>query len=274
MIGDPVEHSISPDMQNAAFEKLGLDYIYVAFRVAQNSIAPAMDGIRSLGLRGANVTIPHKSSVVEYLDELDKSARKIGAVNTIKRDGQHLRGFNTDGIGAIRALKSVVKKIEDKNILLLGAGGAARAIAHSLAEIKVNLTISNRTISKAKELVSDVKKKTGVKIEQIPLKEEILKKYIKKSDILINSTSVGMHPNEDETLVRAEMMHPDLTVMDIVYNPLKTLLLREAKKAGGKTINGLEMLVQQGAASFQIWTGKKAPVKTMKRAAKNAMEEK
>lgn len=272
LIGDPIEHSVSPSMHNAAFKELGLDYVYVAFKVAQNSLPKAIEGMKSLGLEGGNVTIPHKSAVTEHLDEIDDSARKIGAVNTIKREGQRLKGFNTDGTGALKALKGEIGEIEDKNVLLLGAGGAGRAIAFTLAETGADLTISNRTASKAKKLVSEIEEKTGRKAEQIPQEEENLAETIQKSDILINSTSVGMHPNEDETLVEAEMMHSDLTVMDIVYNPIRTRLLREAEKVGAKTIKGLEMLVRQGALSFEIWTDEEPPVETMKDAARKSME--
>lgn len=272
IIGDPIEHSVSPAMQNAALKELGLDYVYVPFKAPRNSLSKALHGIKSLGLEGANVTIPHKSSVIEYLDELEPTANKIGAVNTIKREEEQLKGFNTDGLGALRALKEKVDGIEDKKVLLLGAGGAARAIAFTLAEIVNDLTISNRTASKAKKLASEIKEKTGMKINHIPLKEKDLGKSIKKSEILINSTSVGMHPNKEETLVTSEIMHSDLTVMDIVYNPMKTRLLREAEKIGANTINGLGMLVQQGAASLEIWTNEKPPIQVMKKAARKALE--
>lgn len=273
IIGDPVKHSVSPAMQNAALKELGLDYVYVPFKVPRNSLSKALHGIKSLGLEGANVTIPHKSSVIEYLDELEPTANKIGAVNTIKREEEQLKGFNTDGPGALRALKEKVDGIEDKKVLLLGAGGAARAIAFTLAEIVNDLTISNRTASKAKKLASEIKEKTGMKIDHIPLKERDLGKSMKKSEILINSTSVGMHPNKEETLVTSEIMHSGLTVMDIVYNPMKTRLLREAEKIGTNTINGLGMLVQQGAASLEIWTNEKPPIQVMKKAARKALED-
>lgn len=272
LMGDPVEHSVSPAMQNAAFEELGIDYVYVAFKVPQESVKEAIEGIRALGLEGANVTIPHKSAVMKHLDGVDDIARKIGAVNTIKRDDGDLVGLNTDGMGALRALEEEIEEVEEKKVTLLGAGGAARAIAFTLVEAGGELTISNRTESKAKALAEEIEEKTGQEADQIPLKKDELVGAINETDILINSTSVGMHPNEDETLLRADSMHPDLTVMDIVYNPLRTKLLKEAEKAGADTIEGLGMLVHQGAASLEIWTGKRASIETMKKAARKAME--
>lgn len=272
LIGDPVAHSISPNIHNPAFREKGLDYVYVAFRVASENLSDAIAGIKSLELEGANVTIPHKTGVVSYLDETDDIAQKIGAVNTIKRTNEGLKGYNTDGMGARRALENEVKDIEDKRIVLLGAGGAARAIAFTLTDLGSEITISNRTVSKAEKLVAEIKKKTGVDVDRIPQRRDDLKEAIRDSDILINSTSVGMHPNDDETIVEAEDIHADLVVMDIVYNPLQTRLLQEAERAGAKTIDGLEMLVQQGAAAFEIWTDESAPVKIMRGAAQDAME--
>ncbi|KXB06507.1 shikimate dehydrogenase [candidate division MSBL1 archaeon SCGC-AAA382F02] len=274
LIGNPIKHSISPAIQNAAFKESDLDFIYTAFNVEKDHLSEAIGGIKALGIKGANVTIPHKTSIINYLDELDDLADKIGAVNTIKREKDNLKGYNTDGIGALRALKGEVEKIENKNVLLLGAGGAARAIAFTLVGEGANLTLSNRTESKAENLSSEIEKKTNREVNQVTLKEESLEEEMKNCEILINSTSVGMHPNEDETLVTSENMHDDLTVMDIVYNPLQTKLLQEAEKIGANTINGLEMLIQQGAASFEIWTGKKPSIETMKKAGKKALEEK
>lgn len=223
---------------------------------------------------GVNVTIPHKSSVIDYLDEIQEPADKIGAVNTIKREGQLLKGFNTDGIGALRVLKEKTGELEGKNIVILGAGGAARAISFTLAEEKANLVISNRTVSKAKNLAHEIKNKVGSEVEQVPQEPGELTRKLKDSEILVNSTSVGMHPDENRTILKAENMHSGLTVMDIVYNPVKTRLLEEAEKAGAETISGLGMLVHQGASSFKIWTGREAPLETMKNSAKKALEEK
>lgn len=272
LIGNPVEHSISPAMHNAAFEEKNLDYVYVTFQVKKDSLSDAISGIRSLGIEGVNVTIPHKTTVIRNLDEVVDTARKIGAVNTIKKKGNKLIGFNTDGIGALKSLQNEIGKIDNRKTLLLGAGGAARAIAFTLVEAGAKLTISNRTLAKGEKLAEEIKEKTGRKTFSIPQKKSDLAKVIEETEILINSTSVGMHPDEDKALVKSDAMHKNLIVMDVVYNPLQTRLLKEAEKAGAKTINGLEMLVHQGAASFEIWTGEKAPTETMKKAAKKALE--
>lgn len=273
LIGNPVEHSVSPNMHNAAFRELGLDYVYLTFRVEEDRLEGAVDGIRSLGFEGANVTIPHKSAVMEYLDDLDEIARKIGAVNTIKRENHSLKGFNTDGLGALRALNEEIGDIRGKKVVLLGAGGAARAIAFTLAEKGAKITISNRTASKAKNLKEEIEKKTGSDLSQIPQEEKFLREAIGNSEILINSTSVGMHPNEGETILESKSLHPDLTVMDIVYNPIRTKLLREAEEAGANTIDGLRMLVHQGVAGFEIWTGETPPIEVMKKATREALED-
>lgn len=272
IMGDPVEHSLSPTMHNAAFRELGLNYLYVAFRVSSSSLRNGVESIRALNIKGVNITIPHKIAVLNYLDELDEFAKMIGAVNTIKNECGRLRGFNTDGKGAIRALKEKVKDIRDASVLLLGAGGAARSIAFSLAKSGAELSISNRTFSKAEDLADSIEKKIKTRVKRIPLKQEKLKKVIAETDILINATSVGMYPKEDETLVNSDMMHSDLVVKDIVYKPVKTRLLREAEKAKADTIDGLSMLVHQGAESFEIWTGQSAPIEVMRKATKEALE--
>lgn len=272
LIGDPVEHSVSPHMQNSALEAMDLDYVYVAFKVPKNRLSEAMKGLKALGIKGINVTIPHKRRIMKHIDEIDETAKKIGAVNTIKIS-EKTKGYNTDGRGALRALKSEAEKPEDKRTLILGAGGAARAIAFTLAEKGARITVSNRTPEKAKELSNEITQKTGKRVKNVEQSKERLKTVLKESDILINSTSVGMHPKDDETILKSAQMHSGLTVMDIVYNPVKTRLLREAEKSGAKTIDGLEMLVQQGASAFEIWTGRSPPIKTMRKAARRSMEE-
>lgn len=272
LIGDPVKHSISPQIHNSAFRELGLDYVYVAFRVSSNNLADSIRGIKSLEIDGINVTIPHKSAIITELDEVHETAKKIGAVNTIKKTEKGLKGFNTDGIGVLKSLKERIGGLKNKKILLLGAGGAARAISFILAEKGVELTISNRTVSKGEELANEIENETKSKVSHIPQEKKAMAEEIKSSDILINSTSVGMHPKVDETLVESEDMHSELVVMDIVYNPLKTRLLEEAEKAGAETISGLGMLVYQGAASFEIWIDEEPPIKIMKEAARKALE--
>ena len=270
LIGDPVEGSVSPAMHNAAFKFLGLDCVYLALRVPRVGLADAISGVKALGFAGLNVTHPHKIAVVGMLDELDESAGSVGAVNTIKNDNGKLIGFNTDGEGAVRALERKVGKLKGKKVLLLGAGGAGRAIAFSLVKADAELTVANRTASKAEELASSIKQKLGVDIGLMGLGRTELAHAIKSADVLINATSVGMRPDVG-TLVTADMMHEGLVVNDIVYEPLQTRLLREAARAGAKVVDGLGMLVHQGALAFEIWTGKKPPIEVMERAAKHEL---
>ncbi|TEU13535.1 MAG: shikimate dehydrogenase [Hadesarchaea archaeon] len=271
LIGDPIDQSLSPAMHNAAFRALGLNCAYVALRVPERFLPDAIGGIRALGMAGFNVTTPHKISIVGLLDELDESASLVGAVNTVKNDRGKLIGFNTDGEGALRALKGKIGPIKRKEVVLLGAGGAAHAIAFSLASAGARLTIANRTVPKARAFASTIKQKLGINVEVISLARAKLTEALKNADALINATSVGMYPRANQTLVSASMMHRGLIVNDIVYKPLRTRLLREARRAGGRTIDGLGMLVHQGALAFEIWTGKRAPIKVMDAAAKRQL---
>ena len=266
VIGDPIEHSLSPVMHNAAFEALGLDAIYLAFRVAEHELGDAIRGAKSLGIAGLNVTIPLKEKALAFVDA-DDVATRIGAINTIAFTSGTPTGYNTDGIGALTVLKERVREIRGKEVLILGAGGAARAIAFYLDAEGARLTIANRTEDRAAMLASSLHN-----ADFISLREEELKRHIRDADILINTTPVGMYPRADATLVNARMMHPELVVFDIVYNPAETKLLREAKKAGVQTIiEGVKMLVYQGAASFRIWTGMKPPVEVMESAVRKAL---
>jgi shikimate dehydrogenase len=272
LIGDPVEGSLSPAMMNAAFRSLKLNHFYVAVRVPGKFLGDAIAGAKKMGIAGLNVTIPHKIAVMRYLDALDESAAAAGAVNTVKNDRGRLIGFNTDGQGALRNLEEKVGSVRGRRVLLLGAGGAARAIAFSLVEAGADLTIANRTVSRAKELASLIERGLGKRVSFLPLNRDRLKNVLREKDILINATSVGMRPKVNETLVTAEMMHEGLIVYDIVYKPLQTRLLREARKAGAVALDGLGMLVRQGALAFEIWTGRKAPVRVMESAAKEELK--
>lgn len=271
LIGDPIEQSLSPAMHNAAFRALGLNCAYVALRVPERFLTDAIGGIRALSIAGFNVTIPHKIDIVGLLDELDESASLVGAVNTVKNDRGKLIGFNTDGEGALRALEGKIRSVEGKKVVLLGAGGAARAIAFSLARADSRLTIANRTIPRARALASTIEQKLGMNVEVVSLNRAKLAEVLRDADALINATSVGMYPRANQTLVSASMMHRGLVVNDIVYEPLRTRLLREARRAGARTIGGLGMLVHQGALAFEIWTGKRAPIKVMEAAAKRQL---
>ena len=262
LIGHPVEHSFSPPMHNAAFKKLGMDYVYTAFDVDPNNLKEAIDGARALNIKGFNVTIPHKIEVMKYLAEIDEIASLIGAVNTI--DFKDLKGYNTDGIGAIKAIGEVTN-VKNKNVIIAGAGGASRAISFYLAKYGADsLTILNRNVDKAQGLASDVLS-SGL-IDSVE-SNSIDSMDLTDADILINTTPVGMHPNVDDTpIALASEMHEDLVVFDAVYNPNETGLLKEAIKIGAKPVYGIKMLLYQGAESFEIWTGKKAPIDAMEEA--------
>jgi len=273
VIGDPIEHTLSPVMHNAAFEELNLNFIYLAFRVSRKKLRDAIAGVRSLNIHGLNLTMPHKNPVMRYLDEIDSTARSIDAVNTILNAGGKLVGYMTDGVGAIRALKENGVGLEGKKLLLLGAGGAGKAIAfHAAQEVK-ELRILNRTARKAKELAEVLGKKFNKKVGGNSLLSELVKKELEDADILINATSVGMHPDVNRSLVDPNWLRPDLCVMDIIYNPLETKLANDAKSVGAKVVSGIEMLVYQGAASFEIWTNHLAPVKAMREAVLNKLSE-
>jgi len=273
VIGDPVEHSLSPVMHNVAFEELNLDFVYVAFRVRKKELREAINGARSLDILGLNVTMPHKNAVMRYLDELDSTAKSIGAVNTILNHQGKLIGYDTDGIGALKALKENGITPKGKKLLLLGAGGAGKAIAFHAAQEVEELVILNRTPQKAKKLAEALRKEYNKKINGNTLSTEIIEEELNDTEILVNATSVGMHPDVNQSLVPPSLLKSDLCVMDIVYDPIETKLAKDAKAVGAKVVSGIEMLVYQGAASFEIWTNRSAPVTVMKQAVLNKLSE-
>jgi len=273
VIGDPVEHTLSPVIHNAAFKELGLNFVYLAFRVRREELRKAMGGVRSLDIHGLNVTMPHKSAIMRYLDEIDSTAKSIGAINTILNVEGRLVGYITDGVGAINALKENGVGLEGKKLLLLGAGGAGKAIAFHVAQEAKELRILNRTPRKAKELAEALRKEFNKKVSGNSLSSELVKKELEDADILVNATSVGMHPDVNRSLVNPSWLRPDLCVMDIIYDPLETKLAKDAKSVGAKVVSGVEMLVYQGAASFKIWTNRRAPVKAMREAVLNKLSE-
>ncbi len=269
VIGDPVEHTMSPVMHNAAFRGLRIDYLYLPFRVKKEELGKAIEGMRALNIKGLNVTIPHKVAVLQFLDKLDSLAEQIGAVNTIVNDDGVLTGYNTDATGFLQALLERGIEPEGKNVVIMGAGGASRAISFILADRGAHLAILNRLLELdwAKELAGRISQAFSKEVKALKLNRENLIEALSKADMLVNATSVGMSPNTDETPVDSDLLRPELVVFDIVYNPIKTRLLREAEAAGAETISGLDMLVWQGALAFEKWTGRKAPVKLMKREA-------
>jgi shikimate dehydrogenase len=252
LIGDPVEHSLSPIIHNAAYKALGLNYAYIALRTSD--IKRTIADIKRQNIRGVSVTTPHKVKVIPYLDRIDDAAKAIGAVNTIVNDNGRLTGYNTDGEAALKVLEELTS-VGGKKVVLVGSGGAALAIANTLKEKKVNLIILNRTEAKARELAEKVGAEDYGGLDKIAL--------VSKADILINATTVGMSPNTEETIVPQEFLHPQLTVFDIVYNPKKTRLLREARAKGGNVVCGYKMLLYQAAQQFQLFTGQPAPIKVM-----------
>jgi len=272
VFGDPVEHSLSPVMHNAAYKALGMDCEYHKFRVSLDDLEGAIKGARAMGFGGLNLTIPLKEKALEIV-EPDPMAQAIGAVNTIEFSDDTIAGItgiidhNTDGIGAVKALAASGVDIPGSRVLILGAGGAARAVTYQLAKDGARVTIANRTLGKAQELAGNVRSvgnANGTGLEELP-------KLTADADIIINTTSVGMHPDTDRTLVTADMMHTGQVIFDIVYSPLETRLLREAKKAGAVTIDGIKMLVLQGAESFRIWTGIEPPVDVMEQAVRDVL---
>jgi len=269
LIGDPVAHSVSPMMHNAAFRELGLNYIYLPFRVIPGELGKAIDGMRALKIRGLNVTIPHKVNVIPFLDDLDSLAEQIGAVNTIVNDDGFLTGYNTDATGFVRALEEKGVELEGKEVAVLGAGGASRAISFILAEKGAHLTILNRLeeLDWAQELAGRISPAFTREVPVFELNRENLAMVLDRAEVLVNATSVGMSPGSDVTPVAADLLKSDLVVFDVVYNPIKTRLLGEAAAAGATGIGGLNMLVWQGALSFEMWTGEPAPVDLMKRQA-------
>lgn len=271
VIGDPIEHTLSPTIHNAAFNHLNLDFVFLAFQVKAADLEKAIQGMRGLGIHGLNVTMPHKSTVISFLDEVDPIVKFLGSANTILNNEDRLSGFNTDGVGALKALRENGVELSEKKVLLLGAGGAAKAIAFSLAEKVGELVVLNRTVEKAKELAAVLGQRFGKKAVGCPLSSDTIQKNLRDSDILINATKVGMHPHESQTMVEPQWLRSDLTVMDIVYNPIETRLAKDAKAAGAKVINGVEMLIYQGAASFELWTSRSAPIEVMRRAALNKL---
>jgi shikimate dehydrogenase len=273
VFGDPIDHSLSPAMHNAAFSALGMDCVYHAFRVRPEKLEKAILGAEAMGFGGLNLTVPLKEEALRLgFIKPDPLAKRIGAVNTIVfgKTGE-IRGYNTDGLGARQALLEAAVEIKGSRVVVAGAGGAARAVTFQLAADGADITVINRTEERAVELVKEVSSAAlPGKINGTGLSG--LKELLRDTDILINTTTLGMHPNTDTTIATVEELHRGLTVFDIVYNPLETRLLREAKAAGAKTVSGILMLVYQGAEAFKLWTGVEPPVELMKKTVLEALQ--
>jgi len=274
VIGYPIEHSLSPAMQNAAIKKLRLEsrWSYDKMSVKPESLAGFVHELRSGEIHGANVTIPHKVAIIKHLDGLTEEAEMISAVNTVFRKDNKLLGHNTDGIGCIRALEEAGVKVHDKKILILGSGGAARAVSFLLAMNGVkDITILDLNVDMIDALEKDLEKKTSADVKVGPF--EMIPEVIKHMDIVINCTPIGMKgDNEKKTLIPKILLKPNLIIMDIVYNPRETLLLKQARELGCKTVEGIGMLLHQGAEAFELWTGEKAPIEAMRKALMEALK--
>ncbi|MFX0032963.1 MAG: shikimate dehydrogenase [Candidatus Hodarchaeota archaeon] len=264
VIGHPIEHSMSPIMHNAAIQDLRLNYVYIAFDIHPNTLKKAIKGIKTLNIKGVNVTLPHKERIIKFVDVLDDIAQKIKTINTIKNEDGILKGRNTDVEGAKKALLDAGCKIAGKQVLLLGAGGAAKAISYAIASEVEKIIIINRTKDRAKRLVNDLKNEIEFDIESKEYTDAIIREEINSSDILINTTPIGMFPNKEISPISKNYLHNRLFVFDVIYNPLETQLLRDSKEIGCRILGGLDMLVNQGALAFEWWTNKKPNIELMK----------
>ena len=265
VIGNPVGHSLSPAIHNAAFRKLGLNFVYLAWQV--DTIGDAIKGLRALGnFRGASVTIPHKVAAMPFLNHVEMTAQRIGAINTIVAEQGELTGYNTDATGALRALREGGVELKGRRIVVLGSGGAARAIAFALAleSGAEKLTLLGIDEPERTSLAQDIRSQAALEVEDFYLDEIALRRTLPDAHVLIHCTPVGMSPKADATCIPASLLHNDLSVMDIVYNPLETRLLKDAKRAGCRTIPGLEMFLNQAVLQFEFWTNQPAPVDMMR----------
>ncbi|MBL3642286.1 shikimate dehydrogenase [Bacillus sp. RHFB] len=253
VMGDPIAHSMSPDIHNDAFEKENIEAVYHHFHVTKEGLNDAVKGMKALGIEGFNITIPHKTSIIPFLDEVDELALAIGAVNTVVNKNGRFIGYNTDGNGFFKSLcDEISSDIKAKKTLVIGAGGAARAIYFTLVKEGVKqVDIANRTKERAAQLVSDCPYDKVSKALSIIEAEESLSQY----DLIIQTTSSGMSPEVDHSPLKVDQLKTGAIVSDIIYNPLQTKLLREAGEKGAVTQNGLGMFINQAALAFEIWTG-------------------
>jgi len=255
-IGDPIRHSLSPRIHNAAYEALGLNFAYAAFGVTD--VPRAIDGIRGLGIRGVNVTMPHKQAVIPFLDELEERARAIGAVNTIVNDEGRLKGYNTDAPGFMAALKQTLNIAQGRRAIVLGAGGAARAIVYELVQAGARVTIFNRTLERAEELA----KSFGASVSTW----DELEQHAAETDIVVNATSIGFGGDNDEPPVPVPVLRKETVVCDVVYLVRGTQLIIDAKAHGCAVVPGTEMFLHQAAFAFKQFTGYDAPIEVMRKA--------
>ena len=272
VIGDPVEHSHSPQMHNAAFVELGLNYVYVPFHIQPDALPAAIEGFKAINVVGLNVTIPHKQAVIPFLDEISREVELIGAVNTLTFENGRIKGDNTDGLGFLEGMRETGLELpQGESALVIGAGGSARAVIVALSSIGLEtIFIANRTTSKAIKLAEGLSDTIGTPIHGIGLDDPQLAEIVNGVALVVNTASVGMDISRPP-LINAEWLRPQTAVYDIVYTPPETRLLLAAAERGCHTIQGLGMLVYQGAIAFEKWTKVTPPVKTMKQILQQAL---
>jgi len=273
VIGWPIAHSVSPAMYNAAFRTLGMDWCYVPFPVRPERVPEAVAGARALGLRGINATVPHKQALVPLVDALTPAARAIGAVNTVVYDPERTLGHNTDAAGFLRSLREAGLAPEQCTALVLGAGGAARAVVYALVDLGARVTILNRTPERAENLAQQMAPvRTGAHLEAGPLEREALRRAAIDADLVVNTTSLGMWPEVDASPWPYDLPFPQHALLfDLIYNPRRTRLMAHAAAYGATAVGGLRMLVHQGAEAFELWTGISPPVDVMSKACERAL---
>lgn len=271
LLGSPVAHSISPLMHNESFRLLGLDYVYLCFDVNEDTLPAAVEGLKTCGIRGFNLTMPNKNKIVELLDELSPEAQLIGAVNTVLNDNGKLIGFNTDGYGFMQSVRDAGHDVKGKAVTVMGVGGASMAICAQSAldgasAVRIFARRSSRYWNRTQKFAENLHVRTGCEVCLYDNDDtKALKEALDSSYLLINATSVGMVPDIDDSIIKdPSLFRPGLVVADVVYEPQETRLLRDAKAAGCQTFNGMYMLLHQGAKAFKIWTGQDMPVSVIK----------
>lgn len=266
ILGHPVGHSLSPAIHNAAFAELGLDLVYVAHDVRPEDLATAMLGIRSLNYRGLSITIPHKVSALSLVDEVDGTAQRIGCINTVVNQGGTLKGYNSDGLGALGAMRAAKAEPRGAHVVILGSGGAARAIAVTLvAEAPPKkVTLLGVDEPELRALAETLRDAGTTEVIAGRLETGTLEHALRDAQLLLHATPIGMAPKVDESVVPAQLLHSELTVFDAVYTPRRTRLLRDAQDRGCRIVEGLEMFLGQALVQFELWTGKSPPRATMR----------
>ena len=262
IIGDPIDHSLSPAIHNAAFSSLGLNCSYISFRVQEGQLKNSLDSLRAINIGGFNVTMPHKVRVLEYVDQYDKTVELVGAANTVKNEDGKFCAYNTDVLGFIKPLRQRGIDFSGFEVTILGAGGAARAVAVALASERgiANINIFNRNTDRSKEL-ANLLKKLGLKASIVS--SDNIQNIASKSNLIINTTPLGM--KDEQSLIKSSSIRKDSIVYDIVYKPINTNLLESARSAGAKVVYGYEMLLEQAIASFKIWFQRDPPIEPMKK---------